>query len=106
MAQTGSALDRPAAFGPAPCPLQQSIDLPDRSTDAELPQFRFTRVQRERRVRSLVRIDTDHHARHPDLLRRRDVKVAAGMSDFRSTGFAPFEPHRNEIRRTGTSING
>jgi hypothetical protein len=33
------------------------------------------------------------------------VRTAAGMSDFGSTGaLASFEPHHGEIRRAGTSI--
>jgi hypothetical protein len=58
------SLDRPAARRPASGPLQQHLGLSSRSPHPDPPQLPLTCVNRERGVRSLVRIDTDHHASH------------------------------------------
>jgi hypothetical protein len=50
MSQAAGPFDCPTPFGPPLGPLQQAVDLPDRSPHAQLPEFGFGRVERERCV--------------------------------------------------------
>ena len=64
-------------------------------THPKLAQLLLARVQRDRGVRSLVRIDPDHHASHVVTSTRRsaDKNTAAGMSEFRIVALAPLSSH-------------
>ena len=64
MTQAACSLDRPGSFWPLACPLQQPVDLSDRRMHSNLAQPLLARVERERCVRPLMRVDANHDSCH------------------------------------------
>ncbi len=62
--QPARALDGPGPLGPFRSPFQQLAGLIRRGPHAQLAERHLGRVDRYRRVGSLVRIHPDHHHRH------------------------------------------
>ena len=57
---------------------RQPLRLGRRATHPQLAQRLLGRADRHRRVRALVRVDTDHHCRHQPLLRHPPWKDRGG----------------------------
>jgi hypothetical protein len=64
-AKTRGAFDRPDPIRPRRRPRHQVLDL---CPYADLSERDLVRVERERGMRSLVRVDADHHHSHDVLL--------------------------------------
>jgi hypothetical protein len=61
VAEAGGVLDRPRAIGELLGPLQQPFELLGARPHPQLSQAPLAVVDRDRGVRSLVRVDADHH---------------------------------------------
>ena len=61
IAKPSRRLDRPHALAELGCPAEQLLELPRTRTHLNPRELLLALVDRDCRVRSLVRIDTDHH---------------------------------------------
>jgi hypothetical protein len=88
-----SALHRPDTRVEALRPAEQLVDLTDRRAHLDRRKLHIVTIDRDRSVRPLMRIDTDHH-RHPVVLpdrRSRGPRWALLIPEDRA--LAPFSSH-------------
>jgi hypothetical protein len=97
IAEPTGRLDRPHALFELDCPAEQLLELTRTRTNLNPAELLLAPVDRDRRVRSLVRIDTDHHTHLSSLAIAHDVRVRAGTPDSGgSCSRTSFEPHPND----------
>jgi hypothetical protein len=87
MPQPGSALHRPRVVRPGRRPAPQPPGLVRASGNPHPAQRGLSPADRHRRVRTLVRVDPDHHCRHQhSSVPSIGVGTAAGMPNFGAAG--------------------
>src|ERR687897_2296331 len=99
IAKTGGGLDRPHALPERFGPRQQLVHLPASRADLDRGQFAFVSVDRDRRVRRLVRVDTDDH-RH-EFLHGLVVGDRGGHSCFGLLVHVPLSSHNRGEAQSG-----
>ena len=101
--QPVGAFHRPGPLRPGRCPGQQPLCLRGRGPDPHLAQRGLIRIDRHRRVRSLVRVHADHHHRHdlPLSSHSRQKGTAADMSYYGSVIVAPLTSHTHHPGHPG-----
>jgi hypothetical protein len=96
--QPARPFDRPRPLPPATGPVQQRLGLFGRGAHPQLSQLLLASIDHERGVRSLVRINPDHHTSHSVTSTKDQAgrKTTVGTSDFSTTigERASLEPHR------------
>ena len=94
--QSSGTLNRPDPLRPGRGPRTQILDLRSRSSNSDLPEPRLLRSERDRGMRSLVRVNPDHHNSHNVLLESDGPWRACLISD--RPAFSPLWSHATARR--------
>ena len=105
IAETTRGLDGPRSFPELARPAEQLLDLTARRAHFDLTELLFMRIDRDRGVRSLVRIDSDLTFTMPSSRSRLLDRVEVGTPDSGgSCSCTSFEPHPNRPWPARTSF--